>query len=318
MNSTIQAALNGTLKSPGPTGIDPVDALMGAFSNQLSIPIALYFIDQNGDQWPAIQGDDLGQVVLMPGESEIAAPILDGYYYVFRSALTGSFVSMFLAESPGDWMPVIGFVIDESQLVQPGALGRPPKPSGDILIPPDMPRILVGAGTLPNGNWILREQYWKRATDSYVLAPNSERTISTTSFSGKQNMSSSTDTLSTQVGFSSSVSFAVVSASVSASLSTTSTSFQEMISTNEVTQYESIHLINDDEKHPQMFLKWQLIEVITIFTPPAPGAALSTAKVTASVAHALSPGIIDGPRALHKRTASDYVPRIRGLVANAR
>jgi hypothetical protein len=308
----MQGALDNTLTSTNGGALQVIMTV----TNKLPIPITPFFIDDAGLQWPA--PNDLGAVIL-PGQTAAFYDVQLGYYYLFRASCSGSFVCLLLAETDWNNKPKVEIEIDHTRLQPPDHIGPVPQPIGHVVIPPDMPRVLVGCGKLGD-HWVTREQYWKRAPDSYVLAPKTERTVSTTSFAGRQKTSSTTENFQKALGFSSSTSWAVVSASLSASVSSNSTHFQQVVTTNEVTQYESVHLVNEDEEHALMYLKWQLMDIVTLFHPHEHHhQQKGIAKPIASMATARNPTIIAGPYTLSKHGAVKApAPRARGIVPGAR
>ncbi|MEE1742034.1 hypothetical protein PUR49_36785 [Streptomyces sp. BE147] len=133
---------------------------------------------------------------------------------------------------------------------------------------------LVGCGILPNGNAVIRQQYWQRLPDSYSIGPLETKTVESTVTSGMQQTSSNLTTVEGSVTGSASAGWGPVSASVSASLSASATSFQQFTATTQTTSYVSDHYENHSETASEMHLHWQLTDSITVYD--ADGTALSS------------------------------------------
>ncbi len=267
MNSIYQQALNGSLKSV-PGG----DAFTCTVPNHFEIPIVLAWID--------LTGGHAKPVVVHPGKTAQLLDCYAGYYYLVTSLWSGAFMCAFNTSQPGN------YPVSCSMLTPPNDIGTIPVPTSSILIPPDSPRVQVGCGTLPNGHLVVREQYWDRLPDSYCLAPSEERTVGTTTMAGKQETSSKEEVLAESLGLSVTAGWGPISAGISASLSNTSSTYQQVTITEQVTTYVSTTLTNDGDK-TVMYLRWQLVDVITIFKPS--GAAI------ASTLSGESPALITGP-----------------------
>ena len=126
-------------------------------------------------------------------------------------------------------------------------------PARYALIPRDGDRVVVGVGSLPpvkvpteadpkkteeRRHTLIREQFWRRGSESYVLAPGEERTISVTHTSGREETSSTQETVSACVSGSASGSWGAFSASISASLSASSSSMHQVTVREQETRYE--------------------------------------------------------------------------------
>jgi hypothetical protein len=271
MDPIYQSAINGTLKSPASgqkmTNIN--------FTNSLAVPIYIHIVNTEG----VLKPSDL----LAPQERIVLPECFANWYIVFTVAASGAFVCVIQLVATQ-----LNYVVAPDLLVQPNDIGTFPRPSGTIIIPPDSPRILVGCGKAANGNPLTREQYWKRNSDSYALAPNERRTVGYTSTSGMQTTTSSEQEIATSLGMNASVGWGPISASVSASLSTSARSLQQVAVTTETTRYETIELANPSES-PQMFLKWQLTDVLTVFNKELMSQPL------AAIVQVAQPVLIAGP-----------------------
>lgn len=270
MNLLYQAALNGTLKSPASNQQIPIRCY-----NDLDIPVYIRIVDTEGG---------LTAPILIPaktGNKSLSSYL--NWYMIFTSVASGAFVGVLQLDGAHP-----EYDVTTSLLVRPNDIGRFPVPNDDILIPTDSPLVLVGCGTAPNGNPVTREQFWKRSSDSYMLAPNEKHTVGFSTTNGMQTTTSSEQTISTSLGMSSSFGWGPISASVSASLSTSSRHLQQVTVSSETTRYETVELSNTGDK-PQMYLKWQLTDVITIFQPG------TTIQPVASIVQANEPILIGGP-----------------------
>jgi hypothetical protein len=173
-------------------------------------------------------------------------------------------------------IPKAATTIDFSgaDLTAPNAIGRFPEPNekDGILLPVDSARRLVGVGKwrLPNNSLALiaREQCWRRCADSYVLAPEEERSMGVTSLTGIEKTSSTESTLTTTLGASVSGGFAFLSASLSASLTASSRTSQQITVTEQQTQFDTVNLANRTDKIAT-WLRWRLVDIILLVQPPS-------------------------------------------------
>lgn len=83
-----------------------------------------------------------------------------GWYWLFTSAYSGAFAAVHQTPSNG-LISLTSF-----DLLDPNEIGGIPTPDSDVMIPPDSSRIVVGCGTLSDGNRVVREQYWHSQLDS--------------------------------------------------------------------------------------------------------------------------------------------------------
>lgn len=272
MKPHYQEALNGTLKSP-PPGQKVTNI---GFANDLDIPVFIRLVDTQGGLTPPHMIESHKGTTLKEGNV--------GWYVIFTSVVSGAFVGVIQLNATQT-----EYRVTADLLVRPNAIGKFPVPDYiDTLIPTDSPRVLVGCGTALNNNPVTREQFWQRGTDSYMLAPNEKHTVGYSTTSGMQTTSSSEQEVSESLGMSTSIGWGPISASVSASLSKSSRSLQQLSVSSETTRYETVELSNTTDK-PQMYLKWQLTDVITIFQNsiiPQPIAAIVQAN---------QPVLIGGP-----------------------
>jgi hypothetical protein len=275
-------ALDGVLSS-GPPSILPEIK----FRNQLDVPVRLYWLDGEGRQLAAGQGLSqgmIGQLLDIQPKTEVSLPNALSGHYLSVTASSGALVCAL--DAPKTVVTV--HTIDAAMLTSPNDIGPFPAPSPSMLIPVDSPSVLVGCGVVAGGNIVTREQYWHRTSESFALAPKQTHTIGFSSTRGMQETTSEQSTVATSLGLSASAGWGPISASVSASLSATSTSFQQVTVTEETTHYETIVLSNPSDK-TQYFLKWQLMDVVTVFDKGNQRTPL------ASIVLAQAPVLVGGP-----------------------
>lgn len=251
-------AMSGSLNSPQQT---PGTNIHITFTNSLPIPVLLFWVDSKGNQLASGLGvaDGIpGMVFQILSGSTTPGMMLYGNYVV-TTANTGSFVAV-LEVKPEK---VQAFITTDI-LTHPNDIGMPPVPDKTTLIPNDSPRVLIACGRLPNNNIIMREQYWKRAADSYSLAPASHHTIGSIVTKGLEKTSSTEKSISEALGMNASAGWGAFSASISASLSASSTTTQQVSTSTKTTQYETLQLSNETDT-TKIYLKWQLMDVFTIF-----------------------------------------------------
>jgi len=276
MNPLYQSALNGTLKSTKTGG--SVDLNL---TNKLPFAIRILYVGYNGVHKP--------MYTIAPGGGiQIACHSGDKFW--LQNTLTGSFVGVVDAGAQTGSSTGTGNAevkIDYRFLTLPNDIGELPKPTRTRLIPPNSTLVLVGCGTMPNGNIVLREQYWLRQPDSFSLAAGESKTSSISISRGLQETSSDTETVAASLGVSGSAGWGPISASVSASINASATFSQQVSVSEQTTAYESKTFTNQLETSV-MFLSWQLVDVITVYDPAqgVPVATMSSSE---------PPGIIDGP-----------------------
>lgn len=266
MNSDYQAALAGKRPSPSPKTADKIPNDLHLVNN-LPIPLNMYYLDQQGfrvflKQIPprvAPKGSLTKSTAKTTIKSVTIANARDGDWLLFTTVTSGAFVRVMELSSKQS-----KYAITNQQLTPPFDIGPIPQPTLTQYIPQNSSSILVSAGVLSNGNTVTREQYWSLQGDSYSLAPGESRTISYTATTGKQSTSSTQKTISTQVGSSASDGWGPVSASLSASLNASASVYQQVNISEQTTSYVST-TVGNDQKDAMLVLRWQLVDLITIF-----------------------------------------------------
>lgn len=287
-----------------------------SITNHLPVPVIVtipYYLKSSGPA-PAITPVLYHQAKIAPNGTFLTANLPNGgkafaRAWIVNLASTGGVIAV--PDIP--WSDDLCQVdITKAWLCTPGDFGPIPTPTasmpGDtiaplpafpvdgstMIIPPDSPRVMVGCGKIDNGGttvMVCREQYWQRQADSYCLAGKEKRTVNVTVTHGKQSTSSQFDTVSANVGMDASAGWGAFSASVSASLSTSSSTFQQVTVSEETTSYVSSELDNSDNDSPVMYLRWQMIDVLTLCDP-------TTHMPLSSVILAGSPVVVRGPYTL--------------------
>lgn len=304
MDDWTRAALGGYLSSPA-WGQDGGKHLY--LANNLPVPLYVYGIDESGRQNICLSLNGDGTPILFASGATTEFIIYYESYFVIRTAFSGAFVALMYI-NPNNVPGTI--IVDSTCLLPPNQIGHFPEACEEMPLPPDQPRVLVGVGQTATDppSVILREQFWQRGGDSYVLAAGSTRTVSTTLQSGMQDTSSHQDMVAQSLGLSSSFGWGPISASLSANLSASSSSFQQITVSSQATQFESLTLTNTGTTS-LMFLRWQLMDVVTVFqtvdpstapaaeTPSFPPPANGPGGMTpvTCVALAQSPGLISRP-----------------------
>jgi hypothetical protein len=285
MNKIYEEALNGTLKSSLGANIGDV-----IFYNYLPVGVEVTFIDYSG----VADGENSLKVTAASGGtpgSAKASGVEVGNYFLLQLIATGGFAGV-IATTAGK----SSYAIVDATLLAPNDIGRYPVPANTILIPQDSERRTVGAGLLPTGQVVVREQYWHRMPESYSLAPAETKVVSLTTTSGMERTSSQLETVAASLNISASAGWGVVSASVSASLSKNSTTFQQVTITEQSVASSSDQLENK-ETTPVMYLKWQLTEALTFFDAKGPVACIELGQDPVLVAGPYHPtALLDGPR----------------------
>jgi hypothetical protein len=309
MNSLCYELLNGTLSSPNAGTI-----VNAQFMNQLPIPVQLDWVPMTTVVPTLVNSSGIENLpaIVQPNATfgdQGNFPVSDQWYFEATVPGTGGLISVFQFSAPGNLInlnPNLGYLGSHvATLSSPNDIGPIPVPTSSVpagtihpqpstpvpnstmIVPPDSPRVLVGCGTTPNGNYITREQYWERQSDSVCLAGNESRTVSFTVTEGKQETSSQEETVSKSLSAGVSGGWGPVSASISASLSKNSTSFQQVTVTEQLTTYVS-HTMHNPHEQPVMYLRWQLIDVVTIFDK-------TSLDPVASIVMAENPIVVAGP-----------------------
>lgn len=249
MEQLLEKFVTGQLVSLGRADMGSVTV-----ANRLSTPIRMGVIGTDGELYP-----NLTTVVPSYSPSYTVGPIPTNWYLA-ASGPDGSLAAVYPPSSSGaiDVVP--------TDLSVPGDIGPVPTPTTSILVPNDSPSILVAVGgRLPSGNHISRSQFWKRAADSLSLAPGEKVTTSYTATSGMQSTSSDTETVATSLSTSASAGWGPISASISASLNTSSTKFQQYVTTETDTRYESRTYVGD-KTNVTLIIRWQLMDVVTVLS----------------------------------------------------
>ncbi|WP_426361859.1 hypothetical protein [Streptomyces sp. E-08] len=280
MNDTYQRAINGTLTSKDSQTGEPA-----TFSNQTCIPLNIFLASTQGELYDASGPIDVwmdeSPWLLPPGYSFTRQDPGEEWYWVFMNAYTGAFAAACQTPESGS------VTITSFDLLDPNDIGAIPHPHRDVLIPPDSPLIMVGCGTLGNGNAVVREQFWQRLPDSYSIGPGESKTVSNTVTSGMRQTTSALQTIEGSVNTSVGAGWGPVSASVSASLSQAATSFQQFTATTQTTSYVSDHYDNTAGEHSRMYLYWQLTDSVAVYD--------SSGNVLSSLITGTQPVVIGGP-----------------------
>lgn len=304
MNPLYYELLNGTLP---PITATPV--VSGLITNKLPIPVGFSAFPDFG------YSKDTAKTTIPSAET---IPVNSGYLVLTVPGTGGLIGVIAYPSSEGDDAE---FTVDDTTISTPNDIGpipvptycppvpalNPPNPplgiyppgtrvaNSTTIIPGDSPRVLVGCGVAPNGNLITREQYWERQGDSICLAGNEKRTVSFTLVSGTQRVSSKEQEVAGSLSSSVTGGWGAVSASVSASLSANSKTFQQVTVTEESTSYIS-QTIKNPHKDPIMYLRWQLVDVITVFELSADSFNQKTIMTpVSSIVTSQSPVVVMGP-----------------------
>lgn len=270
MQPLLKQYLDGTLASAGPPQLGQVTV-----ENKLGVPVWAGLLAPDGSVYPAIPA-------LSSAPASKNAPT-NWYWLVW--AQEGSLAAVFEGARPPT--NTLSIHVGPTDLSSPGDVGPVPTPSAEIPIPNDSPSVLVatGRGTGSAGDtYITRAQFWKRSGDSITLAPNESVTTGYTSTTGIQETSSDTKTVAESVNASLSAGWGPVSASLSASLNTSSTSFQQYVSTQTDSRFES-RTYESDPSGTRTIFRWQLYDVVTI-------SSAADYKVLAQVTTAQHPDLV--------------------------
>lgn len=281
MDPLYEAALNGTLKS-NPNLNKP---FYPRVSTNLHFTVNVYSLSITGKRvgWTGSNYTKGGHApyTLDSPRNSFTPSVFEGDILLFTAAHSGGFLGVTALTNSKQ----TELLITADYISDPNDIGPVPRPTKQVLIPPDSPRVVVGTG-LVGQNTVVREQYWRRLPDSYSLAPGAKKQISYTLTTGMQSTTSQQDTISASLGLSTSAGWGPISASISASLSTTSTTFQQQTYTTQSTTYTSMELHNKTN-NPETLLVWQLTDVVTIFN--------SSRVPLGSIVTGGEPAIIYGP-----------------------
>jgi len=249
MQPLLKQYLDGTLESSGDPQIGEVSV-----DNKLSVPVWAGFLSPDGSTYPLIG--------VPASKKETKRGPVNWYWLIWT--LDGSLAAAIQGVTPPESLSI---TVGATDLSSPGDIGPVPTPSAEIPIPNDSPSVLVGTdkGTDSDGRptYLTRSQFWKRSGDSLTLAPNETVTTGYTSTTGIQETSSQEDTVAKSVSASLGAGWGPVSASLSATLNTSSTSFQQYVSTQTDTRYET-RTYESVDTGTRMIFRWQLYDVVTI------------------------------------------------------
>lgn len=265
----LEQYLNGTLQSKGNFVTGPV-----TITNNLGVPLMAGVLTLDGSVY-SVMG-------LSPGKTESKSAPVNWYWLIW--ARDGSLASVYAGVATGS----LSLKIGPTDLSEPGDIGPVPVPTTDVVIPNDSPSILVGYGQAKDKDgkptYLTRSQFWKRSGDSITLAPGESVMTSYTSTTGIQETSSTTETVATSLNASASAGWGPVSASISAGLNTSTTSFQQYVSTQTDTRFES-RTYAPDPNSTRMIFRWQLYDVVSV-------TAAADNKVLAQVTTAQLPDVV--------------------------
>jgi hypothetical protein len=277
MQPLLKQYLEGTLVSSGPMQPGQV-----TINNRLVVPVWAGFLMPDGSLYPLF-GAPAGKPASQSG------PV--NYYWLIW-ALDGSLAAAFQGVPSG----ALTITIGATDLSAPGDIGPVPTPWAEVPIPNDSPSVLVGTGkgadSEGRATYMTRSQFWKRSGDSITLAPGQKVTTGYTSTTGIQETSSQEETVAKSVNASLAAGWGPVSASLSASLNTSSTSFQQYVSTQTDTRYET-RTYEGDETETKMIFRWQLYDVVTV-------SLTADNKVLAQVTTAHHPDIVKVYREVYR------------------
>lgn len=270
MQPLMKQYLAGTLVSAGPPHRGPVTV-----TNLLSVPVWAGFLATSRDAYPTMR---------VPASTTAQGDWPVNWYWLIW-ALDGSLAAVFQGVTPANRLEI---TVGPAHLTSPGDIGPVPVPSMEIPIPNDSPSVLVGIGqgtdSAGKPTYMTRSQFWKRSGDSITLAPNESVTTGYTSSTGIQQTSSDTKTVAESVSASVSAGWGPVSASLSVSLNSSITSFQQYVSTQTDTRFES-RTYQAQPAETRMIFRWQLYDVVTI-------SSVAGDKVLAQVTTAQHPDVV--------------------------
>jgi hypothetical protein len=155
--------------------------------------------------------------------------------------------------------------LDKRLMKQPNAIGEPPVPTASAPVPRDSPKLVVGFGYLPvAGNYVVHQQYWRKGSQSYCLAPGEKKTVMYSSRSGMTTRSASVEEISASMAASVSGGYGGITAGLSVALSGT----DRVESQQTVSEENSIEIMdvieNRDLKNPMAIFSWELVDLYMI------------------------------------------------------
>jgi hypothetical protein len=267
VNPLLKQYLEGTLASEGPMRYGQVTV-----TNSLGVPVQAGFLAPDGAVYPG---------PLAQSNTPVTGTRPVNCYWLAWT-LDGALAAVY----PGTAQAALSITIMPADLPSPGDIGPVPVPSVEVPIPNDSPSVLVATGRGRDSEgavtYVARAQFWKRSGDSITLASKEEVTTSYTTMTGIQETSSRTETVAESVSASAAAGWGPVSASLSASLNTSTTSFQQYVSTRTDVRFES--RTYNPEQGSRMIFRWQLFDVVTIWS--------AANKVLAQVTTAQQPDIV--------------------------
>lgn len=276
MNPSYDAAISGLLPSISyGTHYVPQSGNFAYCYNHFSFPIDILFVS-------GLNTHERVATLAVGQAYQWTASDLDiGWQFIAQCSLTGSFICTFQFDKSSE------IHLGYKRLTIPGAIGMFRTPTRDIVIPPNSPLVLVGCGKARSNpsTLILREQYWCRQPDSFSLAAGETKTSNMSVTRGLQETSSNTETIGGAMGVSASAGWGPISTSLNASLNASATFFHQVTVSEQSTVYESKSFSNDTV-HSVMYICWQLVDVITLFSADKPVATISVGE---------PPNIISGP-----------------------
>ncbi|MER7950630.1 hypothetical protein ABTY59_24895 [Streptomyces sp. NPDC096079] len=281
MNDTYREAVSGALKSA-----DEGIRTNMTVTNGTPVHLLVYWVGLDGllygrnKRTRKLAPGHAGQV-LDPGATATWSNVDRGYCFVAKVGYSGAFAAVWRVDRDNAAVTLTG-----RDLLDPDDIGEVPVPTGSMIIPPNGPRILVGAGVLRKDRFVTREQFWQRLPNSYSLAAGEEKVVNYTQTQGMQESSSDARTVTGSVSSSASAGWGPFSASVNASLSTSSTKTQQVTVSTQTTSFTS-NSYSNDTSHGWLCLYWQLTDTLTVFD--------DTGTPLSSVVSGVGPSVVWGP-----------------------
>lgn len=224
LSETDQLYLQGMLRSPDdPNSSNTSNTI--EISNILIIPISVCLVSNTGTLLKGVEGQSVivgARNNTVPGTGTLQVP--PQCCLVVSDPTSGAFICTIPVDAENDEFKE-SVTISETNMIPAGALGEPPTISGDMLIPPPSPEVLVsvaltwvGEGSNFEYRLVKRTQRWQLSDESYSIAPKRKVSTTVTVEVGQSQYSSTYDDFAAQLGISSSVSIGWIgiSASVSA------------------------------------------------------------------------------------------------------
>jgi len=160
-----------------------------------------------------------------------------------------------------------GLHIDNYLLNPPNySISLPPEPTKEVPIPPDTPRTVVGCGPWAYNSMfgcIVREQYWRRGSDSFSLGAGETRTVQLSYTFGIEETSSTIKQFSSTLGMSSSMGWDSFALGFNASMSSSIT-MEHSFSISKTWYSCSTETYKNTSEETEIVLKWQLMDVMTV------------------------------------------------------